>query len=580
MSIDGICLHALNHELNEKLSGSHIKKIAQPEKEEIIVTASKDRETYRLLLSSLASLPVIYLTSENKVSPMTAPNFCMVLRKYLNSGKIVSVTQTGLERVLDFEIEHLNELGDPAKKHLYIEIMGKHSNIILCDEKNTILDSIKHVSALVSSVREVLPNRPYFIPSQEDHLDCFELSREDFYSVLLKKPLSMKKMILSSLIGFGPVIAEELCYRCNIDSDASVLSLSDWQKDAFYETYLKLLTDLKENNYAPTVIVDPSSKKPIEVYPFALNFYEDKEQISFTSMSEALEYFYSSKNLKTNMEQRSYDLRKQIQNLLDRNRKKLLIQQKQLKDTESMDKFKLYGELLTANAYRLEEGMKKVTVLNYYDNTELTIPLDETVSAMENANKYYAKYNKLKRTKEALDTYMRESEKSISHLESILSALSTSESEEDLLMIRQELYEYGYTKKRPTAKKGQHKKAAPLHFVTSDGYHIYVGKNNYQNEEVTFKIATGNDWWFHAKTIPGSHVIVKSNNEELPDHIFELAASLAGYYSTGREQDKIEIDYTQKKHLKKVAGAAPGYVIYHTNYSIIVTPEKRDVTLV
>ena len=280
------------------------------------------------------------------------------------------------------------------------------------------------------------------------------------------------------------------------------------------------------------------------------------------------------------MEQRSYDLRKQIQNLLDRNRKKLLNQQKQLKDTESMDKFKLYGELLTANAYRLEEGMKKVTVLNYYDNTELTIPLDETVSAMENANKYYAKYNKLKRTKEALDTYMRESEKSISHLESILSALSTSESEEDLLMIRQELYEYGYTKKRPTAKKGQHKKSAPLHFVTSDGYHIYVGKNNYQNEEVTFKIATGNDWWFHSKTIPGSHVIVKSNNEELPDHIFELAASLAGYYSTGREQDKIEIDYTQKKHLKKVAGAAPGYVIYHTNYSIIVTPEKRDVTLV
>lgn len=580
MSIDGICLHALNYELNNKLSGSHIKKIAQPEKEELILTASKDRETFRLLLSSLASLPVIYLTSKNKTSPMTAPNFCMVLRKYLNSGKIASVKQIGLERVLDFEIEHLNELGDPAKKHLYVEIMGKHSNIILCDEENTILDSIKHVSALVSSVREVLPNRSYFVPTQEDHLDCFGLGKDDFYNVLLKKPLSMKKMILSSLIGFGPVIAEELCYRSNIDSDASVLSLSDWQKDAFYETYLNLLNDLKENNYTPTVIVEPSSKKPIEVYPFSLSYYEDKEQLTFTSMSEALEYFYSSKNLKTNMEQRSYDLRKQIQNLLDRNRKKLLIQQKQLKDTQSMDKFKLYGELLTANAYRLEDGMKKVTVLNYYDNSELTIPLDETISAMENANKYYAKYNKLKRTKEALDTYMKESEKSISHLESILSALSTSESEEDLLMIRQELYEYGYTKKRPTAKKGQHKKSLPLHFVTSDGYHIYVGKNNYQNEEVTFKIATGNDWWFHSKTIPGSHVIVKSNNEELPDHIFELAASLAGYYSTGREQDKIEIDYTQKKNLKKVAGAAPGYVIYHTNYSIIVTPEKRDVTLV
>ena len=580
MSVDGICLHALHHELNQKLSDSHIKKIAQPEKEELILTASKDRETFRLLISSLASLPVIYLTSENKTSPMTAPNFCMILRKYLNSGKITSVKQMGLERVLDFEIEHLNELGDPAKKHLYVEIMGKHSNIILCDEGNTILDSIKHVSAFVSSVREVLPGRNYFIPAQEDHYNAFDISKDEFYNVVLKKPLSMKKMILSSFVGFGPVIAEELCYRANIDSDASVLSLSEWQKDTFYQEFQKVLCDMKENRYTPTVVLEPSNKKPIEVYPFHLSFYEDKEELTFTSMSEALEYFYASKNLKTNMEQRSQDLRKQIQTLLDRNRKKLLIQQKQLKDTESMDKFRLYGELLTANAYALEDGMKKVTLLNYYDNTDITIPLDNTISAMDNANKYYSKYNKLKRTKEALDTYMKESEKSIEHLESILSSLSIAESDEDLLMIRQELYEYGFTKKRPTAKKGQQKKSHPLHFVTTDGYHIYVGKNNYQNEEVTFKIATGNDWWFHSKTIPGSHVIVKANNEELPDHIFELAASLAGYYSTGREQDKIEIDYTQKKNLKKVAGAAPGYVIYHTNYSIIVSPEKRDVTLV
>lgn len=577
MSIDGICLHALNFELNQKLSDSHIKKIAQPEKEELILTASKDRETFRLLISSLASLPVIYLTSENKMGPMTAPNFCMVLRKYLNSGKITSVNQIGLERVLDFEIEHLNELGDPAKKHLYVEIMGKHSNIILCDEENTILDSIKHINAFVSSVREVLPNRPYFVPKQSDHFDAFSISKDDFYNVLLKKPLSMKKMILSSLVGFGPVIAEELCYRASIDSDASVLSLSDWQKDAFYEVFINLIKDMDKNNYAPTVIL--KNNRPLEVYPFALSHYEELEQKSFSSMSEALEFFYATKNLKNNMEQRSYDLRKQIQTILDRNRKKLIIQEKQLNDTLSMEKYRLYGELLTANAYRLESGIKKAKLMNYYDNSTIEIPLDETLSAMENANKFYAKYNKLKRTKDALDTYIEETKKSISHLEMILSSLSIAESEEDLTQIRQELFEFGFTKKRPTVKKGQKKKSAPLHFVTSDGYHIYVGKNNFQNEEVTFKIATGNDWWFHSKTIPGSHVIVKANNEELPDHIFEIAASLAGYYSTGREQDKIEIDYTQKKHLKKVAGAAPGYVIYHTNYSMIVSPEKRDVTL-
>ena len=578
MSIDGICLHALTHELDQTLSGSHIKKIAQPEKEELIITASKDRTTYRLLISALPSLPVIYLTSENKESPMTAPNFCMLLRKYINGGKIASISQVGMERVIDIEIEHLNELGDPAKKHLYVEIMGKHSNIILCDENNTILDSIKHVSAAVSSVREVLPNRDYFIPTQADHYNCFDITKETFYNDLLKRPYSLKKMILSSLTGFGPVMAEELCFRSDLDSDASVLSLSDWQKDTLYQNFLTLKDALSNNTYHPVLITDSSTQKPVEVYPFELQIYKDKTSTPYPSISNALEAFYATKNLRNNMDQKSQDLRKQINILLERNVKKLNIQSKQLQDTQSMDKFQLYGELLTANAYQLEAGQKKVTVFNYYTNEEITIPVDETLSIMENANKFYAKYNKLKRTQEALTTYMEESKKSIEHLKMILSALSIAENEADLTMIRQELYDYGFTKKRPQTKKGQNKKTKPLHFVTDDGYHIYVGKNNYQNEEVTFKIATGNDWWFHSKTIPGSHVIVKANNEELPDHIFEVAASLAGYYSNGRDQDKIEIDYTQKKQLKKVAGAAPGYVIYHTNYSITVRPSKDGVT--
>ena len=578
MSIDGICLHALVHELNTTLSGSHIKKIAQPEKEELIITASKDRKTYRLLVSALASLPVIYLTSENKESPMTAPNFCMLLRKYINSGKIASISQVGMERVIDIEIEHLNELGDPAKKHLYVEIMGKHSNIILCDEDNKILDSIKHVSAAISSVREVLPNRDYFIPSQENHYDCFHITKEEFYNDVLTRPLSLRKMILSSFTGFGPVMAEELCSKTNVDSDASVLSLSDWQKELFYKNFLDLINALKKNTYTPTLISNPDTNKPIEVYPFDLIHYENYAKKSYDSISSALEDFYSSKNLKNNMEQKSSDLRKQIHILMERNVKKLNIQRKQLSDTKSMDKYQLYGELLTANAYQIPAGEKKALVLNYYTNEEISIPMDETLSVMENANKYYTKYNKLKRTKEALDTYITETQKAIDHLNLILSSLSIAENESDLVMIRQELYEYGFTKKRPTTKKGQNQKSKPLHFVTDDGYHIYVGKNNYQNEEVTFKIATGNDWWFHSKTIPGSHVIVKSNNEELPDHIYEIAASLAGYYSNGRDQDKIEIDYTQKKQLKKVAGAAPGYVIYHTNYSITVPPKKYGVT--
>ncbi len=577
MSIDGITIHAIAHELNEKLAGAHIKKIAQPEGEELIITASRDRGTSRLLISASPSLPVIYLTPENKESPMTAPNFCMLLRKYIGSGRIAGVSQVGMERVICMDIEHLNEMGDPATKKLYIEIMGKYSNIILVDEKNMVLDAIRHVSAAVSSVREVLPGREYFIPEQENHYDIMTMSREAFYEDVFRRPLTIRKMFFESLTGFGPVMAEEICHRLDIDSDASVLSMADWQQDALYEELMRIREALASDSYSPSIISDKTDK-PIEVYPFALTLYgEGYEVHPYDSISLALFDFYRTKNLRTNMDQKSHDLKKQVQTLLERNNKKLALQKKQYRDTESMDKYRLYGELLTANAYMLKPGMKKVTVNNYYDNTDVSIPLDETLPIMDNANKYYAKYNKMKRTRDALDTQIKETQSSIEHLASIMAAITLAESEADLTPLKQELFEYGYTKKRPgfDKKGGREKKQKPLHFVTEDGYDIYVGKNNYQNEEVTFKIASGGDWWFHTKTIPGSHVIVKSKGlPELPDHIYEIAASLAAYYSTGRDSEKVEIDYVQKKELKKVAGAAPGYVIYHTNYSMVVKPYK------
>ena len=280
------------------------------------------------------------------------------------------------------------------------------------------------------------------------------------------------------------------------------------------------------------------------------------------------------------MDQKSHDLKKQVQNLLERNSKKLDLQTRQYRDTDSMDKYRLYGELLTANAYMLKQGEKKVTVNNYYDNRDVTITLDPTLPIMDNANRFYAKYNKLKRTRDALSTQIEETKNAIAHLNTIMASISLAESNADLLPLKQELFDYGFTKKRPDAgKKEKQKKQPPLHFVTEDGYDIYVGKNNYQNEEVTFKIASGNDWWFHTKTIPGSHVIVKSKGlSELPDHIYEIASNLAAYYSTGRDQSKVEVDYVQKKELRKVSGAAPGYVIYHTNYSMVAIPSMDGVT--
>ena len=256
MSIDGITIHAIAHELNEKLAGAHIKKIAQPEGEELIITASRDRVTSRLLISASPSLPVIYLTPENKESPMTAPNFCMLLRKYIGSGRIAGVSQVGMERVICMDIEHLNEMGDPATKKLYIEIMGKYSNIILVDEKNMILDAIRHVSAAVSSVREVLPGREYFIPEQENHYDIMTVSREALYEDVFRRPLTIRKMFFESLTGFGPVMAEEICHRLDIDSDASVLSMADWQQDALYEELIRIKEALASNSYSPSIISD------------------------------------------------------------------------------------------------------------------------------------------------------------------------------------------------------------------------------------------------------------------------------------------------------------------------------------
>ena len=291
-----------------------------------------------------------------------------------------------------------------------------------------------------------------------------------------------------------------------------------------------------------------------------------------------LEGFYASRNVYTRIRQKSADLRRIVSTALERNRKKYQLQQKQLADTEKREKYKVYGELLHTYGYGLAEGAKELVATNYYNGEEVTIPLDETLNAMENAQKYFDRYGKLKRTYEALTDLIQETKAEIDHLESISTSLDIALSEDDLTQIKEELTDYGYIKRKSSDRKAKIK-SKPLHYLSSDGYHIYVGKNNYQNEELTFKFATGNDWWFHAKGMPGSHVIVKAGNEELPDRVFEEAGKLAGYYSKGRENDKIEIDYLQKKNVKKPNGGAPGFVVYYTNYSLTIHPDISGLTL-
>ncbi len=574
MAFDGLLIHSLVNELAETLSNSRISKIAQPEREELILTFKGSNGNVRLLISANASLPLIYLASENKVSPLSAPNFCMLLRKHIANGRISDISQMGYERVIRFTIDHLDEMGDPAVKYLYVEIMGKHSNIIFTNSEDIIIDSIKHIGSDRSSIREVLPGRKYFIPGQEGKIEPNNLSYEIFLEHT-KNNTSISKALYTSYIGLSPCIAEEIAYRANLDGDMPIASLSDADKIKLYHHFTDLIDEINEGNYAPNIIT--KDKKYIEFSPISLKHFEDADTISFSSISGMLEDYYSSKNKQTNMSQKSSEMRKNVQIILDRNRKKLTLQEKQLEDTKKMDTAKLYGEMLKAYAYQLEEGQKSVTVTNYYTGEDIRIPMDDTLSPMDNAKKYFEKYNKLKRTKAALEEYIEETKSTIAHLESIESSIALAESDADLAVIREELSDYGYMKKKSSKKKTS-EKSKPIHYVTNDGYHIYVGKNNYQNDELTFKFATGNDWWFHAKKIPGSHVIVKAENQELPDHIYEIAAGIAAYYSSGRDADKLEIDYLQKKNVKKPNKANPGFVIYYTNYSMTIKPSIDGVT--
>lgn len=581
MAFDGITTNCIMQELNHLLAGQRISKIAQPEREELLFTFKALNEgSNRLLISANASLPFLYMTKENKTSPLNAPNFCMLLRKYIGNGRISAISQPSMERVLCFTIEHLDEMGDSAVKYLYVEIMGKHSNIIFCDKDGQIIDSIKHVSGQMSSIREVLPGRPYFIPAQQDRFDPWQIAKEQFVEQILKKPCSVAKAIYTSLVGFSPIIATELAYRSGLDADDSTAALTQADVERLYDVFRSLLQDLSDRNFSYGIYYDPVTGAPKEFAPIPLTIYSDMEYKTFSSISEVLEAFYAQRNKHTVIHQKSTDLRKIVSIHLERDRKKYLLQKKQLADTEKKDKYRIYGEMLHTYGYAASPGDKSIEVTNYYTNKPFVIPLDPTLDAMENAKKYFDKYAKLKRTGNALSSYILETENEIKHLESIETSLSIAETEGDLAAIKEELQEYGFIKKHSGKKTNRISKSQPLHFVDDNGFHIYVGKNNYQNDQLTFKFATGNDWWFHAKQMTGSHVIVKSENKELPDSTYEYAAALAAYYSSGRDNEKVEIDYLQKKNVKKPNGSAPGFVVYYTNYSLVATPSLAHVTLV
>ena len=592
MAMDGVSIAGIVYELKKRITGGRIYKIYQPEDDEIcLVIKNKTDEgntSDRLVISANAGMPMVYISDKTKDNPSVAPNFCMLLRKHIGNGRIKDIRQPDFERIIEIDIEHLDEMGDLCTKRLIVEIMGKHSNIIFVDDDGVIIDSIKHISHAVSSVREVLPGRKYTYPPDKEKISPIALDVNYFINHVMTKPENVAKAVYTSYKGISPAIANEIIYRSGIDKD-NTDALSLLEKENIYNVFNELMRDVQNGEFEPCIAFD--GYEPKEFSSVRLTSYGDKNLEGnnpsknakglklYDSISAVIEEYYSKKSVASRMKQRSTDLRKIVANAVERTSKKYDLQRAQLKDTEKRDKYKIYGELLTTYGYDAKPGDKELICDNYYTGEKITIPLKTDKTAMECAKEYFDRYNKLKRTFDALSRLTEETKRELMYLLSVKNSLEIVTSEGDLKQIKDELIESGYIKGR-VSKKGEknQSKSKPLHYISSEGFDIYVGKNNYQNEEVSFKIASPEDMWFHAKNISGSHVVVKTNGiKDLPDIVYEEAARLAAYYSSGRENGKVEIDYTERRNLKKPPKANPGYVIYHTNYSMSIEPDINGI---
>ena len=576
MAFDGLMIADLVKELKEKTVGGRITRIVEPEHDELILTI-KAQDTYRLLMSADASLPLIYLTDTRKEAPSESPAFCMLLRKYIMGGKIKDILQPENERVIFIDIEHYDELGDLRVRRLIIEIMGKHSNIILCDDGGIITDSIKRIPATVSSVREVLSGRPYFIAKTAEKLDPMVVSKEKFIEVIKNAKGSLTKAVYMSFNGISPLMANEFIYRAGLDGDIPAAEQDFAGVAKLADVFTGCMGDVRNGRFNACEVYKDGT--PYEYAAFWLTSFEGLSGIKLCgadSPSALLESFYMEKNLAERIRQRSAALRHSVTTIRERIVKKYELQLSQLSDTEKRDTFKLYGELLCAYAHEIKVPGKSVTVTDYNTGEDVTIPMDDELSTIDNSKVYFDKYRKMKRTYDALTEYIEKTKEDLDHIGSVALELDMATCEEDLLVIRRELEEAGYVKPAHTSgkdrKKPKKEESRPIHYVTPDGFHIYVGKNNYQNDELTFKFANGNDWWFHLKGAPGSHVILKTEGREVSDSAMEQAAAVAAYYSSGRESLKAEVDYLERKNVKKPGGARPGFVVYYTNYSMVVKP--------
>lgn len=578
MSFDGFVTHCVTDELRSKLLNGKIDKVYQPEKDEIILSVRTRSGNYKLLLSASASNPRIHLTEVQRENPMTPPMLCMLMRKHLAGAVIVDIKQNGFDRVVRIDAETRNELGDLCTRSVIIEIMGRHSNIILVDDSGRIMDSAKHIDFTVSAVRQVLPGMTYDLPPAQDKTAADSLKATELMEALAAQPEDtlMDKFLLSEIMGMSPLLAREIVYRfsgntkmmkCEVDCAAFVVHTVDFLKN------------ICGGIYEPSLVIEPSEKKPVAFSCVRLSQYEGAYKIEeYDSISEVIDSFFEIRSRREHMNRRSAALLKLIHNNIERCQKKIVMHKEHIRSAQDRDKYKMYGDLLTANLYRIKYGDKSVMVQNYYSESGemIEIPLKADISPSQNAQRFYKRYNKAKTTEKFASEQLEIAENEKYYLESVADALENADTPVELDEIRQELMTEGYIAKQNNAKKKQQKKSEPIKIISVDGYEILIGRNNRQNDELTLKSAYSTDLWFHTKEIPGSHTIIRTRGTgEAPETTMMQAAKLAAYYSKARNSSKVPVDYTLIKNVKKPNGAKPGMVIYDRYNTVYVTPSEE-----
>ena len=573
MSMDGLSLYSAMNELNKRLAGGKIDKIQQTDKEELLLMVRSLGQTYRLLINASAADNRVQLTELKKQAPSEAPMFCMLLRKRIAGGKIVRFEQERLDRVLKISIETYNDLGDLSVFALYCELMGKHSNIILVNEKGVIVDAIKHVGLGMSSVRFVMPGLEYSAPPAQDKQDPSKASADDFSMAMCMVGMSIAKALSNAFFGLSPAVAAQLVARYTDKTECT--QLSEAEREELAERLAAFYADMAQGKEKASAVLNALGETEA-VYPFAIAGGGIK---LYDSIGEALDSLYINSDRREWAKRHGASARKVLQNNIERCEKKLALYADALNSGEQMEKCRLYGELLTANLHSLKSGTDTAAVDNYYaDPVErIAIPLDRQLTPGENAQRYYKKYQKLKAARDMAIVQREQTLSELNYLEGQLDNLTKCTAENELSELIEELKDQGYIKRDKGGKKKMKLAASkPMHFVSSTGADIYVGKNNRQNDELTLRFASPNDIWMHTKNIPGSHVIVKGASEQDTATMTE-AALLAAYYSRARGSENVAVDYTPRKYVKKPAGAKPGMVIYTTNKTAYVTPSEETV---